>query len=179
MPEVVGCMAHCLMQEQVEGNPSLVLSPLLGYSALYTPRQQLTGTSQWSCHPTGKTPPLLPVLEQIHWLQCCRYCQEMGYIQCCSSGLGWLGGGTHLAQQVPQLGLALQVPQPWGVWAGHVHNDVVSQRAQRPNPSHVVSCSVSRALVLAQVYSKRHSSWNTDTVEPGQQDQPPSNSQST
>lgn len=37
MPEVVGCTAHCLMQEQVEGNASLVLSPLLGYSALVHP----------------------------------------------------------------------------------------------------------------------------------------------
>lgn len=79
---------------------------------------------------------------------------------------------THLGQQVPQLSLALQVPQPWSVRAGHIHNQVVSQRAQRPNPSHVVSCSVSRALVLAQVDSKGHPRWNTDTAEPGQQDQP-------
>lgn len=57
MPEVVGWMAHCLMQEQVEGNASLVLSHLLGYSALYIPWQQLTGTSQWSCSPHGKATP--------------------------------------------------------------------------------------------------------------------------
>ena len=80
---------------------------------------------------------------------------------------------THLGQQVPQLSLALQVPQPWGVRAGHIHNQVVSQRAQCPDPSHVVRCSIGRALVLAQVDSKGHPRWNTDTAEPGQQDQPP------
>ena len=80
---------------------------------------------------------------------------------------------THLGQQVPQLSPALQVPQPRGVRAGHVHNQVVSQRAQRPDPSHVVSCSVGRALVLAQVDSKGHPRWNTATAEPGQQGRPP------
>lgn len=130
-------------------------------------------------HHAGKPLPFPPVLGQIHWLQQCSYCQEMGCIQCSSCALGWLGGGTYLAQQVPKLSLALQVPQPWGVWAGHVHNKVVSQRAQCPDPGHIVSCSISRALVLAQVDSKRHPSCNPDTGEPGQQDQPPPNGQST
>lgn len=43
MPEVVGWTAHCLLQEQVEGNGSLLLSPLLGYSGLVHPAAAADG----------------------------------------------------------------------------------------------------------------------------------------
>lgn len=39
MPEVVGCTAHCSLQEQVEDNVSVFLSPLLGCSALVHPTE--------------------------------------------------------------------------------------------------------------------------------------------
>lgn len=119
----------------------------------------------------GATTPL-PVLGQMPgWSRAGAAGDRMHPgLQLCS---GLAVSVTHLGQQVPQLSLALQVPQPWSVRAGHIHNQVVSQRAQHPHPSHIVSCSISGALVLAQVDSKGHPRWNTGMAEPGQQDQPP------
>lgn len=61
MPEVVGWTAHCLLQEQVEGNVSVFLSPLLGYSALVHPTPAadrdilVVLPTTWERHP--HTPP--------------------------------------------------------------------------------------------------------------------------
>lgn len=53
MPEVMGGMARCLLQEQVEGNASLLLSPLPQYTSW---QQLIKGHLSGPAHCSGKSP---------------------------------------------------------------------------------------------------------------------------